>query len=129
MTSLTARSAQVTLGRAPAGVRVPRVYSGLPRWLVLPAAAGAALVLFPLVAMGARVDWAKFGQLIASEGSLAALALSLQTSATTTVVCLVLGVPMALVLARTQFRGQQLLRSLVLLPLVLPPVVGGIALL
>lgn len=129
MTSLTARSAQVILGRAPVGVRVPRVYSGLPRWLVLPAAAGAALVLLPLVAMGARVDWAKFGQLIASESSLAALALSLQTSATTTVVCLVLGVPLALVLARAQFRGQQLLRSLVLLPLVLPPVVGGIALL
>ncbi len=43
--------------------------------------------------------------------------------------CVLFGVPMAVVLARSSFRGQGLLRSLVLLPLVLPPVVGGIALL
>ena len=55
--------------------------------------------------------------------------LSLRTSTASTLLCVVLGVPMALVLARTTFRGQGVLRSLVLLPLVLPPVVGGIALL
>jgi molybdate transport system permease protein len=59
----------------------------------------------------------------------AALLLSLRTSVTSTGLCVLLGVPLAVVLARTRFRGQSLLRSLVLLPLVLPPVVGGIALL
>jgi len=86
-------------------------------------------VLLPLVAMGVRVDWAQFGVLITSKSALAALGLSMQTSLISTLVCLLLGVPLAMVLAREHFPGQQLLRSLVLLPLVLPPVVGGIALL
>src|SRR4051794_28220758 len=104
-------------------------YSGLPRWLYVPAALGAVFVVLPLVAMATRVDWAHFSELITSESSVAALVLSLQTSFASTVACLVLGVPMALVLARTTFRGQRFVRSLMLLPLVLPPVVGGIALL
>lgn len=102
---------------------------GVPGWLLAPAALGAAFVLLPLVAIITRVPWTQFGALIASEGSRDALSLSLRTSATTTALCVLLGVPMALVLARTRFPGQGLLRSLVLLPLVLPPVVGGLALL
>jgi molybdate transport system permease protein len=102
---------------------------GLPRWVYLPAAAGALFVLLPLVAMLSRVDWSDFPSLITSESSVDALALSLRTSSISTLLCIIVGVPMALVLARTEFRGQGLLRSLVLLPLVLPPVVGGIALL
>ncbi len=86
-------------------------------------------MIVPLVAMITRIDWTRFGELITSSSSVAALLLSLQTSAASTALCLLLGVPMALVLARTRFPGQRLLRSLVLLPLVLPPVVGGIALL
>ena len=103
--------------------------TGLPRWLLLPAALGAAFVLLPLVAIVAEVDWARFGELITSESSRAAFELSLRTSAASTVLCLLLGVPMALVLARMSFLGQAVLRALVLLPLVLPPVVGGLALL
>lgn len=95
----------------------------------MPAAVGALLVLLPLAAMVGRVQWGSFVGLVTSESSRAALELSLRTSAVSTVLCVLLGVPMALVLARTSFRGQRLLRSLVLLPLVLPPVVGGIALL
>ena len=102
---------------------------GLPGWLYLPALVGAAFVLLPLVAIATKVDWSHFGALITSESSKDALWLSLRTSAATTVLCVLLGVPMAAVLARTSFRGQNLLRSLVLLPLVLPPVVGGLALL
>ncbi len=93
------------------------------------AAIGAAFVLVPLVAMLTRVNWAEFIPLITSESSLAALWLSLRTSVAATALCVVFGIPMALVLARSRFPGQRLLRSLVLLPLVLPPVVGGIALL
>ena len=77
----------------------------------------------------ARVDWSQFISLITSESSVAALRLSLITASISTLACLVLGVPMAIVLARTRFAGQSVLRSLVLLPMVLPPVVGGIALL
>jgi molybdate transport system permease protein len=90
---------------------------------------GALFILLPLAAMVSRVNWGDFLDLITSESSLAALVLSLRTSAASTIACLVIGVPMALVFARTSFRGKDLLRSLVLLPLVLPPVVGGIALL
>ncbi|GAA0976430.1 Molybdenum transport system permease protein ModB [Nocardioides aquaticus] len=102
---------------------------GVPRWLFVPALLGAAFVLLPLVAIVARTPWSRFLELITSESSQQALALSLRTSATSTAICVLLGVPMAVVLARTSFRGQGILRSLVLLPLVLPPVVGGIALL
>jgi len=102
---------------------------GVPRWLYLPALLGAAFVLLPLMAMATRVDWADFGSLVTSPEAVDALWLSLRTSAVSTVLCVVLGVPMATVLARTEFRGANLLRSLVLLPLVIPPVVSGIALL
>src|SRR3954447_2548654 len=79
--------------------------------------------------MVARVDWADFVGLITSEASKDALWLSLRTSAAATLLCVLFGAPMAVVLARTSFPGQGVLRSLVLLPLVLPPVVGGVALL
>lgn len=113
--------------RKPASHSV--AYSGIPSWIYAVALAGALLVILPLVAMLARVNWPQFIPLITSESSLAALGLSLRTSAASTMLCLFLGVPLALVLARGRFRGQQILRAFVLLPLVLPPVVGGIALL
>jgi molybdate transport system permease protein len=90
---------------------------------------GALFVVLPLAAMTTRVDWSNFLGLITSDSSRAALSLSLRTSAISTLLCVGFGVPMAVVLARTRFPGQRLVRSLVLLPLVLPPVVGGIALL
>jgi len=102
---------------------------GLPGWVFVPAAVGALFVVLPLAAIVTRVEWSNFFGLITSDSSVAALLLSLRTSATSTLLCVIFGVPMAMVLARASFRGQQLLRSLVLLPLVLPPVVGGIALL
>lgn len=102
---------------------------GLPRWLVLPASIGAAFVVLPVAALATRTDWGSFPELVTSDSALTALGLSLRTSAASTVLCLLLGVPLATVLARSELRGLSLLRSLVLLPLVLPPVVGGIALL
>jgi len=101
----------------------------LPRWVYVPALLGATFVLLPLVAIVAKVDWSNFVTLITSDASTDALWLSLRTASASTVLCVVIGVPMALVLARTRFPGQGILRSLVLLPLVLPPVVGGLALL
>ena len=110
-------------------MRRTSVYSGLPGWVFVPAVLGAVFVLLPLAAMASRVRWSDFFALITSESSRAALRLSLQTSSASTVLCVALGVPMAMVLARTAFPGQRFVRSLMLLPLVLPPVVGGIALL
>ena len=102
---------------------------GLPVWIYLPAVVGALFAILPLIAVLTRIDWSNFVPLITSESSRAALLLSLRTASASTVLCVLLGVPMALVLARGHFPGQAILRSLVLLPLVLPPVVGGIALL
>ncbi|MBV8967075.1 MAG: molybdate ABC transporter permease subunit, partial [Mycobacteriaceae bacterium] len=102
---------------------------GLPRWLYVPAAVGVVFVGLPLVAMAVNVDWPHFAGLITTSSSRTALLLSLRTAGASTVLCLVLGVPLALVLARNQGRSARLVRPLILLPLVLPPVVGGIALL
>jgi molybdate transport system permease protein len=101
----------------------------LPRWIYIPAAIGALFVVVPLIAIAAKVDWPHFWSLISSESSTTALVLSLKTAAASTALCLLLGVPMALVLARNDARVVRMARPLILLPLVLPPVVGGIALL
>lgn len=101
----------------------------LPRWIYLPAAIGALFVVLPLIAVAAKVDWPHLWSLITSESSTTALLLSLKTSAASTALCLLFGVPMALVLARSDARFVRMARPLILLPLVLPPVVGGIALL
>jgi molybdate transport system permease protein len=101
----------------------------LPRWIYLPAALATIFVVLPLVAIAVKVDWSRFGSLITSPASRAALLLSLRTATASTLLCLILGVPLALVLARHRGALARVLRPLILLPLVLPPVVGGIALL
>jgi len=101
----------------------------LPTWVYAPAAVGAAFIVVPIAAMVARVQWGGFWSLITSPSSLDALLLSLRTSAAATLLSLLAGVPLALVLAGSRGRVMGIGRSLVLLPLVLPPVVAGIALL
>lgn len=115
----------MTATRRPGGL----IQVGVPRWIYLPAAVGTLFVVTPLIAMLFTVDWPHFIALITSESSRAALILSLKTATASTVVCGLIGIPMALVLARGNFGGLSVLRALILLPLVLPPVVGGIALL
>ena len=107
----------------------PWQFQAVPRWVFLLAAVGALFILLPLFGMVVQVDWPQFIPLISSESSVAALTLSLKTAAASTVLCIIFGVPLALVLARARFRGQGVLRALILLPLVVPPVVGGLALL
>ncbi len=101
----------------------------LPRWTLVPAVVGLLLVALPLIAMVLRVDWADFGALVTSESSRDALWLSLRTASASTVLCLLFGIPLAVVLARSTAPWVPVVRPFVLLPLVLPPVVGGIALL
>lgn len=73
-----------------------------------------------LVAVAAKVDWPRFTVLVTSDSSVAALVLSLQTAAASTVLCVLLGVPMAMVLARSPSRSVRAVRPVILLPLVLP---------
>ena len=116
----------------PASQRPDRPTPGaldVPRWAWIPAAVGVALITLPLIALLTRVNWTELPALLTSPPSVTALLLSLRTSVIATVLCLMLGLPLALVVARLRFRGRDLVRSLVLLPLVLPPVVAGIALL
>lgn len=109
----------------------PRSSHGRPAPLLLavPAALGFAFLLLPLLAVLVRAPWRGLGQLLSENQVLTALGLSLECATAATVVSLVLGVPLAWVLARSSFRGVTVLRALVMLPLVLPPVVGGLALL
>ena len=99
-----------------------------------PAVAGLAAVtvlffLLPLSGLVFRAPWGSMTKVITSSTSLDALRLSLIASLATTVLALLFGFPLAWLLARGQFRGKPLLRGLTTLPMVLPPVVGGIALL
>jgi molybdate transport system permease protein len=97
--------------------------------LGIPALVGALLLVVPLLGLFVRAPWSQLPQLLGTSEVLDALLLSLVTTTSATVISLVLGVPLAWVLARSTAPGIRLLRSLVTLPLVLPPVVGGVALL
>jgi molybdate transport system permease protein len=101
----------------------------LPRVLAFPAIVGLALLVLPLVALVTRVEWATLAADITSPAALTALGLSLSTALVATLVCVVLGVPFALVIARSGPRTSAALRAIVTVPLVLPPMVGGVALL
>lgn len=100
-----------------------------PVLLLAPAAAGALLLVLPLGTLLSSTPWMRLPALLASERVRAALLLSLQCSLGALALSLLLGVPLAWLLARESFPGRGLLRALVLVPLVLPPVVGGVALL
>ena len=95
----------------------------------IPAAIAVALIALPLAALLARTPWSTLGEHVTSSTARQALFISLQTSFGALAVCLVLGLPLAWVLARSTAPGRHLLRALVLVPMVLPPVVGGAALL
>lgn len=100
-----------------------------PAPIGLLAALGVAFLAIPLLGLLARTPWARLPELLASPVALEALRLSLLCSLAATGVAVVLGIPLAWVLARAQVPGRSAVRALVTLPLVLPPVVGGVALL
>jgi molybdate transport system permease protein len=99
-----------------------------PLALMVPAALALLLLVVPLVTMVGRTDLAGLGEQLGSDVVRQALWLSLTTSTAAMLVCLVLGLPLAWLLARVEFRGRKLVRALVVVPMVLPPVVAGIAL-
>jgi len=93
-------------------------------------AAGAlALVVLPVIGLALRTPWGSLGADLRQHDAMLALRLSLECSLGALGLSIVLGIPLAWVLARRRFPGRALVRGLVVLPMVLPPVVGGIALL
>ncbi|WP_199511492.1 ABC transporter permease [Nucisporomicrobium flavum] len=106
-----------------------RPRSRAPLALAIPAIAGLAFLVLPLAGLLIRAPWSTLPQRLTEPGVLAALRLSLLTATLATALCLLAGVPLAWLLARTTFPGRRLVRALVTVPLVLPPVVGGVALL
>ncbi|SEB89659.1 ABC transporter permease [Streptomyces sp. 2314.4] len=115
---------------APAPAGGPRAPgSRAPLALAVPALIAVAFLLLPLVGILARTTWSELGTHLSSPGVLEALRLSLLVSFCALGLALLLGVPLAWLLARVNFPGKALVRSLVLLPMVLPPTVGGVALL
>lgn len=116
----TARSAPLAAGprqgRAPFGLTVP-------------ATIALAFLVLPVIAVVIRAPWSTLVNELGSGDAQTALRLSLVTATVTTGLCIVLGIPLAWMLARVAFRGRSLVRALVTLPLVIPPVVGGVALL
>jgi molybdate transport system permease protein len=101
----------------------------VPLVLLVPAVAGFVFLALPLAGLLLRAPWSGLADRLREPGMFEALRLSLVTASLATVVSLLLGVPLAWLLARVAFPGRRLVRALVILPLVLPPVVGGVALL
>jgi molybdate transport system permease protein len=108
-------SSGARLGRAPLVLLVPAVLATL-------------LLVVPLVTLVADTPWGRLGEQLTSHAVGDALWLTALASALTVVLCLLLGTPLAWVLARVDFPGRSVVRAAVTVPLVLPPVVAGVAL-
>jgi molybdate transport system permease protein len=112
----------MTAGRSRVVGRTP--------WVLFPLAVVAiGYVVIPFLALLQRAPWTGLGELLRRPVVADALRLSLTTAFAATTLSLIFGVPLAWILARTAFPGRSLVRALVILPMVLPPVVGGAALL
>ena len=105
-------------------------HAGIPRWIALPAACAVLFLLVPFIALLLRIDWVQFPHLFTQALGSQALALSLRTCLASTLACIIVGLPLALVCAHARdVWWSRFLRSMVTLPMVLPPVVAGLALL
>lgn len=113
--------------KRPVRRRTPQVRA--PLLLTVPALLAVAFLMLPLVGILARTSWGDLGAHLTAEATTQALRLSLLVSLWSLGLSLLLGVPLAWLLARVPFPGKAFVRSLVLLPMVLPPTVGGVALL
>ncbi|MFF5206244.1 ABC transporter permease [Streptosporangium sp. NPDC000396] len=113
----------------PSRAGEPGAAGRVPWILLVPAVLGMAFLVLPLAGLVVRAPWSTLAQRLAEPQVLEALRLSLVTATLATLTCLLLGVPLAWLLARVAFPGRRLVRALITVPLVLPPVVGGVALL
>jgi molybdate transport system permease protein len=103
-------------------------HNGTPVLLIAPAAVGVLFLLLPTLGLLIRAPWRSLGAIYGKTNIVDALRISLLTSLQATLLSLILGVPLAVVLARVRLPGMAIVRAAVLVPLVVPPVVGGVAL-
>jgi molybdate transport system permease protein len=101
----------------------------IPAPFAVLAALGVALAALPLLGLVVRTPWGRAAEVLTSPSALTALRLSLVVATAAAAIALLVGFPLAWVLARSEFRGKGLVRGVVILPLVMPPVVAGVALL
>ncbi|MGH3391779.1 MAG: ABC transporter permease [Actinomadura sp.] len=107
----------------------PTRTTGVPWILIVPALIGLAFLVLPVAGLVIRAPWSTLGTRLTEPQVGEALQLSIVTATLATALCLLFGTPLAWLLARVDFPGRRLARALVTVPLVLPPVVGGVALL
>ena len=100
-----------------------------PPWVIALAAVPALVLGAPLLALLWRLPWSSLGETLTSDAATSALGLSLVTSLAATGLCVVFGLPLAWLLSTGTGVATRVLRALCLVPIVLPPVVGGVALL
>ncbi|MDP9333147.1 MAG: hypothetical protein M3Q30_07550 [Actinomycetota bacterium] len=117
------------MSRPAAKVRARRSASSVPGLVLVGAALAALFFVVPLAGLVWRAPWSSTWRVLSSAEARAAFRLSLETSVAATAIAVVLGVPLAWVQARVSYPGRNIVRAVTLLPMVLPPVVGGVALL
>jgi molybdate transport system permease protein len=99
-----------------------------PRGVIPVAMVGLLLLALPIIAMLIRVPWSAVPEIVTDESNRSALFLSLRTSVLATLLSVAVGAPVAWLIAHHTFPGMRIIRALCVLPMVLPPVVGGVAL-
>lgn len=107
----------------------PAADNRVPLALLLPALIALAMLVVPVAGLAARAPWSSIPDVLSSSDVLMALRLSVTTATIAALVSVGCGVPLAWLLARRAFWGRSVVRGLVTVPLVLPPVIGGVALL
>ena len=100
-----------------------------PGWLAVPAGLAVALLALPLLALVSRVEWSSLAIDLMAPATLEALWLSVWTALVATGVCAALGIPLGVLIARSTPALATTLRVVTTVPLLLPPMVGGVALL
>lgn len=115
----TRASAPSTVTEAP--LRVPRLVQ-------LVALIGVVVIIGPVLALTARVDWPRFFPILAETETRSLLQVTLYAAVQSSLIAVVLGVPLAVLVSSSQRVGAQFVRLLIILPLAMPPVVAGLAL-
>jgi molybdate transport system permease protein len=110
-------------------MRTARSRPRTPIAVLIPAVIAGVFFTLPLIGLAARIPWSRLGELATTSAASEALRISLMTSVAATAIATAFGLPLAWVLARTRFPGRRLVRAICTLSMVLPPVVGGVALL
>jgi molybdate transport system permease protein len=119
----------LTARRQPRRAATARVRAGGPTVLLLPALLAVGFLAIPLLGLLKQTSWGNLLHELSQPQVLVALRLSLECSLGAVAISVLIGLPLAFLLARVEFPGRNVVRALTTLPMVLPPVVGGVALL